>query len=150
MCSTSFRRLAKSAPENPGVRSAIWLRSTSSDSFLLRACTRRISRRPFWSGTSTDTCSNAHKWFTISTLAQIYTGMGRSATEANSTPNAALDTGTHMYAIHAHVMPMGAYCSTYSHLYMQYDPKVIRQVNSRPGDQIALGAAGQSQGCRHG
>jgi hypothetical protein len=31
-------------------------RSTSESSFLLRACTLRISRRPFWSGTSTDTC----------------------------------------------------------------------------------------------
>mmetsp|Transcript_20549 Transcript_20549/g.53751 ORF Transcript_20549/g.53751 Transcript_20549/m.53751 type:complete len:387 (-) Transcript_20549:375-1535(-) len=51
----SFSRLARSAPEKPGVRRAMVSRLTSSRSFLLRACTFRISRRPFWSGTSTDT-----------------------------------------------------------------------------------------------
>ena len=52
----SLSRLARSAPENPGVRCATSLRSTSSPSFLLRACTLRISRRPLASGTSTETC----------------------------------------------------------------------------------------------
>mmetsp|Transcript_11925 Transcript_11925/g.32592 ORF Transcript_11925/g.32592 Transcript_11925/m.32592 type:complete len:313 (+) Transcript_11925:1308-2246(+) len=51
----SFSRLARSAPAKPGVRRATSCRSTSSASFLLRACTCRIARRPFWSGTSTDT-----------------------------------------------------------------------------------------------
>lgn len=32
---------------------AIWASSTSSDSFLFLACTFRMARRPFWSGTST-------------------------------------------------------------------------------------------------
>mmetsp|Transcript_18454 Transcript_18454/g.46692 ORF Transcript_18454/g.46692 Transcript_18454/m.46692 type:complete len:438 (-) Transcript_18454:390-1703(-) len=51
----SFSRLDRSAPAKPGVRMATSLRSTSSSSFLLRECTCRMARRPFWSGTSTDT-----------------------------------------------------------------------------------------------
>ncbi|KAA6419045.1 MAG: hypothetical protein FRX49_11008 [Trebouxia sp. A1-2] len=42
------RTLARSAPVNPGTREATSFRSTSSSSFLLRACTFKISRRPFW------------------------------------------------------------------------------------------------------
>mmetsp|Transcript_6029 Transcript_6029/g.16804 ORF Transcript_6029/g.16804 Transcript_6029/m.16804 type:complete len:386 (-) Transcript_6029:368-1525(-) len=52
----SLSRLARSAPENPGVRRAMLSRLTSSANFLLRACTLRISIRPFRSGTSTVTC----------------------------------------------------------------------------------------------
>mmetsp|Transcript_6522 Transcript_6522/g.12386 ORF Transcript_6522/g.12386 Transcript_6522/m.12386 type:complete len:274 (+) Transcript_6522:1070-1891(+) len=51
----SFSRLARSAPEKPGVRRAISLRDTSSSRVLFFACTPRISIRPPRSGTSTDT-----------------------------------------------------------------------------------------------
>mmetsp|Transcript_1928 Transcript_1928/g.7072 ORF Transcript_1928/g.7072 Transcript_1928/m.7072 type:complete len:568 (+) Transcript_1928:114-1817(+) len=49
----SLRRLARSAPEKPGVRFAMVSRSTSSSKRLFLACTPRISRRPLRSGTST-------------------------------------------------------------------------------------------------
>mmetsp|Transcript_2650 Transcript_2650/g.4515 ORF Transcript_2650/g.4515 Transcript_2650/m.4515 type:complete len:357 (+) Transcript_2650:1045-2115(+) len=52
----SLSRFARSAPEKPGVRMATSFSSTSWLNFLLRACTFRISMRPFWSGTSTWTC----------------------------------------------------------------------------------------------
>mmetsp|Transcript_24174 Transcript_24174/g.82518 ORF Transcript_24174/g.82518 Transcript_24174/m.82518 type:complete len:580 (-) Transcript_24174:349-2088(-) len=51
----SFMRLARSAPEKPGVRLAITSRLTSSSRRLFLACTPRISMRPLTSGTSTDT-----------------------------------------------------------------------------------------------
>ena len=49
----SFKTFAKSAPENPGVRRATAIRSTSSSSGLPFACTANTSRRPTRSGTST-------------------------------------------------------------------------------------------------
>ena len=51
----SFSRLARSAPEKPGVRFAIVSRDTSSVRRLFLAWTLRMSWRPFRSGTSTDT-----------------------------------------------------------------------------------------------
>mmetsp|Transcript_20262 Transcript_20262/g.50447 ORF Transcript_20262/g.50447 Transcript_20262/m.50447 type:complete len:309 (+) Transcript_20262:898-1824(+) len=51
----SFKRLARSAPEKPGVRLAITSMSTSSSRRLFLACTLRISMRPLRSGTSTAT-----------------------------------------------------------------------------------------------
>mmetsp|Transcript_18487 Transcript_18487/g.57380 ORF Transcript_18487/g.57380 Transcript_18487/m.57380 type:complete len:338 (+) Transcript_18487:47-1060(+) len=51
----SFIRLARSAPEKPGVRAATTSRLTSSSSFLFLTCTLRIDRRPPMSGTSTVT-----------------------------------------------------------------------------------------------
>merc|ERR1712094_121296 len=44
------------APEKPGTRLAISAREISGFTLLFLACTLRISRRPFESGTSTDTC----------------------------------------------------------------------------------------------
>ena len=52
----SFTRLARSAPEKPGVPRAIERRSTSGSSATLRACTRRICSRPLRSGLPTVTC----------------------------------------------------------------------------------------------
>ncbi len=49
----SFRRFSKSAPENPGVRCAIALKSTSSSKGLLRACTLSTASRPLTSGRPT-------------------------------------------------------------------------------------------------
>mmetsp|Transcript_2754 Transcript_2754/g.4945 ORF Transcript_2754/g.4945 Transcript_2754/m.4945 type:complete len:202 (+) Transcript_2754:958-1563(+) len=49
----SFIRLARSAPEKPGVRRAMMSRETSGASFLFRVCTSRMRTRPAWSGTST-------------------------------------------------------------------------------------------------
>ena len=46
-------RLARSAPERPGVPRAMTLRSTLSARLILRACTRRICSRPRMSGRST-------------------------------------------------------------------------------------------------
>src|SRR5207245_4524683 len=51
----SLTRLARSAPEKPGVPRARTLRSTSGASGILRACTRRISSRPLTSGRGTTT-----------------------------------------------------------------------------------------------
>ena len=51
----SFTRLARSAPEKPGVPRAITERSTSSEIGTLRVCTRRISSRPLMSGRGTTT-----------------------------------------------------------------------------------------------
>mmetsp|Transcript_2194 Transcript_2194/g.7850 ORF Transcript_2194/g.7850 Transcript_2194/m.7850 type:complete len:390 (-) Transcript_2194:454-1623(-) len=51
----SLSRLARSAPEKPGVRAAIMSRSTESSRRLLEACTSRMERRPRRSGTSTCT-----------------------------------------------------------------------------------------------
>ena len=51
----SFTRLARSAPENPGVPRAITFGSTSEASGTLRMCTRRIFSRPFTSGFGTTT-----------------------------------------------------------------------------------------------
>src|SRR5579864_1210513 len=51
----SFTKLARSAPEKPGVPRAITERSTSSERGTLRVCTRRISSRPFTSGRGTTT-----------------------------------------------------------------------------------------------
>ena len=52
----SFRTFSRSAPEKPGVLLARASRSTSSASFLLRACTARIALRPFKSGKETVIC----------------------------------------------------------------------------------------------
>mmetsp|Transcript_1293 Transcript_1293/g.3981 ORF Transcript_1293/g.3981 Transcript_1293/m.3981 type:complete len:456 (-) Transcript_1293:578-1945(-) len=52
----SFSRLARSAPENPGVLLAMASTSTPSPSFLFLAWTFRISVLPPTSGTSTVTC----------------------------------------------------------------------------------------------
>merc|ERR1719324_1048183 len=52
----SFSRLARSAPENPGVLLAMDSTSTPSPSFLFLAWTFRISVLPPTSGTSTVTC----------------------------------------------------------------------------------------------
>ena len=52
----SFTRLAKSAPEKPGVPRAITRGSTSFASGLLRMCTRKIFSRPTTSGLGTTTC----------------------------------------------------------------------------------------------
>lgn len=51
----SFTRLARSAPEKPGVPRAITLGSTSEASGTLRMWTRRIFSRPFTSGFGTTT-----------------------------------------------------------------------------------------------
>ena len=51
----SFTRLARSAPEKPGVPRAITFGSTSEASGTLRMCTRRIFSRPFTSGLGTTT-----------------------------------------------------------------------------------------------
>ena len=51
----SFTRLARSAPEKPGVPRAITFGSTSLASGTLRMCTRRIFSRPFTSGFGTTT-----------------------------------------------------------------------------------------------
>src|SRR5580693_833138 len=51
----SFTRLARSAPENPGVPRAITFGSTSDASGTFRICTRRIFSRPFTSGFGTTT-----------------------------------------------------------------------------------------------
>src|SRR5262250_696797 len=51
----SVTRLASSAPEKPGVPRARTLRSTLGASGMRRACTRRISSRPFTSGRGTTT-----------------------------------------------------------------------------------------------
>merc|ERR1719353_2179965 len=52
----SFSRLARSAPENPGVLLAMLSTSTPSPSFLFLAWTLRMSVLPWTSGTSTVTC----------------------------------------------------------------------------------------------
>mmetsp|Transcript_26543 Transcript_26543/g.42092 ORF Transcript_26543/g.42092 Transcript_26543/m.42092 type:complete len:278 (-) Transcript_26543:691-1524(-) len=52
----SFMRLARSAPEKPGVRRAMTSNPTSDSSFLFLTCTPKICFRPFKSGTSTLTC----------------------------------------------------------------------------------------------
>ena len=52
----SLTRLARSAPENPGVPLAITLVSTSAPSGTLRICTLRICSRPRISGKDTTTC----------------------------------------------------------------------------------------------
>ncbi len=52
----SLTRLARSAPEKPGVPRASTLRSTLGASGIRRAWTRRISSRPFTSGRGTTTC----------------------------------------------------------------------------------------------
>src|ERR1700735_3503740 len=51
----SFTRLARSAPENPGVPRAISAGLTSSPSGTRRMCTRRICSRPRTSGSGTTT-----------------------------------------------------------------------------------------------
>ena len=51
----SFTRLARSAPEKPGVPRAITFGSTSDASGTLRICTRRIFSRPTTSGFGTTT-----------------------------------------------------------------------------------------------
>ena len=51
----SFTRLARSAPEKPGVPRASTLRSTLGASGTRRACTLRISSRPLTSGRATTT-----------------------------------------------------------------------------------------------
>ena len=51
----SFNTLAKSAPENPGVRFAKFASETSLANFLLRACTCKIASRPLISGKLTVT-----------------------------------------------------------------------------------------------
>src|SRR5271156_6819655 len=50
----SFTRLARSAPEKPGVPRAMMERSTSSEMGTLRVWTRRISSRPL---TSAEACA---------------------------------------------------------------------------------------------
>src|SRR5204862_423018 len=52
----SLIRLARSAPENPGVSAATCSRSTPLARRTLRACTCRIASRPRLSGRSTSTC----------------------------------------------------------------------------------------------
>src|SRR5919198_520852 len=52
----SFTRLARSAPENPGVSAATCSRSTPGASFTLRTCTFRICSRSGLSGRSTRIC----------------------------------------------------------------------------------------------
>jgi len=51
----SFTRLARSAPEKPGVPRAISDGLTSSDKGTRRMCTRRICSRPRTSGSGTTT-----------------------------------------------------------------------------------------------
>mmetsp|Transcript_28368 Transcript_28368/g.61709 ORF Transcript_28368/g.61709 Transcript_28368/m.61709 type:complete len:299 (-) Transcript_28368:25-921(-) len=51
----SFIRFCRSAPVKPGVRRAIFSRSTSLDRILPLACTFKISTRPWTSGRSTVT-----------------------------------------------------------------------------------------------
>src|SRR6266481_3398812 len=51
----SFTRLARSAPEKPGVPRAMTERSTSSAKGTFLVCTRRISSRPLMSGRGTTT-----------------------------------------------------------------------------------------------
>src|SRR5215831_14875415 len=52
----SLIRLARSAPEKPGVPRAVTVRSTSGASFFPRACTARIAARSLWLGSGTTTC----------------------------------------------------------------------------------------------
>ena len=52
----SLTKLAKSAPENPGVPLAKILASTSSSIGTLRMCTSNICSRPLISGSETATC----------------------------------------------------------------------------------------------
>mmetsp|Transcript_58387 Transcript_58387/g.186138 ORF Transcript_58387/g.186138 Transcript_58387/m.186138 type:complete len:325 (-) Transcript_58387:545-1519(-) len=51
----SFMRLARSAPEKPGVRMAMVSTETESSRVLFLVCTPRMAVRPLMSGTSTDT-----------------------------------------------------------------------------------------------
>ena len=52
----SFTRLAKSAPEKPGVPLAMMLAFTSGSAGIFLMCTKRISSRPLMSGRDTITC----------------------------------------------------------------------------------------------
>ena len=52
----SFTRLAKSAPEKPGVPLAIMLAFTSGSAGIFLMWTNRISSRPLISGSETITC----------------------------------------------------------------------------------------------
>ena len=52
----SFTRLARSAPEKPGVPLAMMLAFTSGSAGIFLICTNRISSRPLMSGNDTMTC----------------------------------------------------------------------------------------------
>src|SRR5262249_4943530 len=56
LIAASLIRVARSAPENPGVPRAMMDRSTSGASFLPLACSARIALRSFWLGSGTITC----------------------------------------------------------------------------------------------
>lgn len=59
----SFSRLARSAPANPGVRSATSFRSTLRSRTLVWAWTCRMARRSCISGIDTITCECAEGWW---------------------------------------------------------------------------------------